>query len=607
MTSMEASRSYSLHSAVGPTLNLQMASNIAACPKILVLRWNASHVYVRCPYCEGIHRHGTALPGRRTSHCRPSGEYEFVFPIDRDKNLVAYEVDKRKACFATVDSQTGEGLSSGIDERAFADHFRSAMSISTTKPRLGPEPSLYEDSSEMETMHFAPDDIFQHKRILLAVSDCINGDLHAITRYLDTSVETDIFLHGKNQAGNTTLIMAAAEANNEMPLLLLKRGADPNATNNEGRSPLMEASLWGRLESVKALLNCEADKNLRDHEGYCALDLAQPGRRNERERYQRSSQAAAKDTPERDQDRRHIVVALGDLSSPQTYGYSAPLSVGEREKYSFRKSKPDLMITLCGPIASYHVRNISKTAAVLDRGDPFPRISATSGWGADSLPSNERDGPSWINRVYDIASAIGHEFQDAPDSTWDQGRLGQYFASHAEKKLIAYFLDRHVFMPSDRELDQELEKSILEAEEMLEEKEEEYASEAWGRVCALETSKETLNLELFDADDLLLGDDYDAQEVKRLKDDITAIDAELLNLYSNTTVARLKFSIKTKHTLLEQRKKHEDLRELSMNEPSISLRRAVILSSNKVCTDCALFKRRTNDYFQLGIEMNWCV
>lgn len=215
---------------------------------------------------------------------------------------------------------------------------------------------------------------------------------------------------------------------------------------------------------MKALLNADADKCLRDHEGHCAVDLAQPTRKNEKERYGRSSRAAAESVLERDGDRRHIVALLGDLNAEKHHGYTEPPSESEGNKYSFRKSSTELTITLFGPIRSHRVPRISKTAAVLDRGDQFARISATSGWGADALPLNCETRPHWIEQVYYIASTVGHRLQTAPDPSWDWGKPGQYFASHAEKKLIAYFIDKHVFVSRDKESDQVLEASILEAE-----------------------------------------------------------------------------------------------------------------------------------------------
>ncbi|KAF2802854.1 uncharacterized protein BDZ99DRAFT_400850 [Mytilinidion resinicola] len=586
-----------------------MFTNLFPCPKIDVLHWNACHVYVKCPYCEEIHQHGVGLPGRRASHCYPGGQYKFKFPIDESNKLVGYEIDKERACFVNICLQAGqedEDLhSSEKDECELADLFRSTMKISATEPMSGLVLNLRTDSRELETIPLTGGDTFKQKRILFAISECILGNLHTISRYLSTSAETKLFLHGKSEAGETTLIMAAAEKSHEMVSLLLQHGADANTINNNGRSALMEAALWGRIESVKALLNANADKRLQDHKGRCAMDLAQPTRKNEKERYRRSSRAAAESVPERDGDRRHIVVLLGDLNAEKQHGYTEPPSESERNKCSFRKSHSEMVITLCGPIRSHRVPRITKTAAVLGRGDQFARISATSSWGTDALPLNYKTGPHWIERVYRIASTIGHNFQDAPDPGWDQGKPGKYFASHAEKKLIAYFIDRHVFMPQDGKPDLKLEDSILEVEDSL--AEGKHSSVAWAKVYDLEERKVQLDGQLFEADDRLLDDSYDEHEVKRLKHEIYAIDEELLSLESDANVAAMRAQEKKKRLLLKSEKIHQDLMELSRNEPPISLKRAVILSSNEICEDCDMFKKRVNDCFQLNIEMSWCI
>jgi hypothetical protein len=399
--------------------------------------------------------------------------------------------------------------------------------------------------------------------------------------------------------------MAAAEKSHEMVSLLLENGADVNAVNNDGRNALMEAALWGRIESVKALLNSNADKRLQDRQGRSAMDLAQQCRENEKERYRRSRHAAAESVPERDRDRRHIVILLSDSNAEKRHAYTRPLSKSERNNYCFKKSQSEMTITLHGPIRSYPVPRINKTAAILDRGEQFAHISATSGWGTDALPPNNKIGPHWIEQVYYIASTIGHQFQAARDSGWDQGKPGQYFASHAEKKLIAYFLNKHVFMPQDREPDQILEDSILEVEDFLEQGK--HASVAWANVCDLEERKVELDCQLFNADDRLLGDSYDEQEIKRLKHEICAIDEELSSLRSDASLAAMRTQEKKKHMLLKREEKHRDLMELSENEPPVSLKSAVILSSNKICEDCDMFRKRVNDYFQLDVEMSRCI
>lgn len=587
-----------------------MSSNLSPCPKIYVLRWDSSRVTVKCPYCEELHRHGVENPGKRVSHCAgPGGQYEFIFPIDENSGLVGYEIDKRRACFVNSSLQadyTDDNLhSSNSDEDELADSFRSAMRISGTEPKPGPILNLYDDAREMETIPIFDGDTFEQKKILFAISNCIFGKLGAVSQYLETSTEAKLFLHGKDKTGNTTLIMAAAEQSDEMVSLLLQKGADVDAANNDGRTALMEAALWGRLRSVKALLESNASKSAKDCHGRSAIDLAQPTRRNEKERYSRSSLAAADNVPERDSDRRHIAILLGDSNAEKRHAYTRPLSESERNNYFFRKSESEMVITLHGPIERYPVPQIKKTAAVLDRGDQFARISATSGWGVGSLPPNDKDMPSWTEQVYYIASIIGHRFEEPQDLSWDQGKPGQFYACHSEKKLIAYFLDKHVFLPKDRQPDQTLEDSILEVETSLQEGKQ--LSIAWARVCDLEETKINLDRQLFNADDQLLGDSYDEQEVNRLKREIRDIDEELSSLESDTFVATMRAQQQKERKLSKKEKTHWDLMELSENEPPISLKSAVILSSNKICQDCDNFRKLVNDHFQLNIEMNWCI
>ena len=117
------------------------------------------------------------------------------------------------------------------------------MNLSATEPKSRRVLNLYNDLREFETITLLNSDIFEQKRILSAISDCILGNLHAISQYLSTSAETKLFLHGENETGNTTLVMAAAERSYKMVSLLLQHGADVNATNYNRRTALMEAAL----------------------------------------------------------------------------------------------------------------------------------------------------------------------------------------------------------------------------------------------------------------------------------------------------------------------------------------------------------------------------
>jgi hypothetical protein len=353
----------------------------------------------------------------------------------------------------------------------------------------------------------------------------------------------------------------------------------------------MEAALWGRLETVRVLLSAEANTHLRDLEGRSAIDLAQPIRKNEKERHSRCSEAAADCTWERDSDRRHIVILLGDSNGDMQHGYTGPLSESERNEYRFGKSVSETAITLYGPIDKYSVSSIIKTAAFLDRGRQFDRISATSGWRPGSLPPNDKTRQSWTEQVYYIASIVGHKLLDKEE--YDHGKPGQYLACHAEKKLIAYLIDRHVFMPRDRKPDRGLKNSILEVGECLGEGGS--SSAAWARVCNLDETKGELNRSL--------GGSCDKQEIQRLRNQIRVIDQKLLVLESDANVAVMRAKQKEKAILLKRDKRHGKLMQLSRNEPRFSLKRAVILSSNEICKDCEMFKKRVNRSFGLDIDI----
>src|ERR1044072_9293889 len=62
----------------------------------------------------------------------------------------------------------------------------------------------------------------------------------------------------------TPLSLAAAAGNDVIIERLLKAGADPNGTSEEGQTALMTASLTGKVDAVKLLLETGADANARE-------------------------------------------------------------------------------------------------------------------------------------------------------------------------------------------------------------------------------------------------------------------------------------------------------------------------------------------------------
>jgi uncharacterized protein len=63
---------------------------------------------------------------------------------------------------------------------------------------------------------------------------------------------------------NEDLIQAAQQGNTERVLELLQQGADMNAQDAGGRTPIMAATYGNHIETVAALLNAGADVNIPD-------------------------------------------------------------------------------------------------------------------------------------------------------------------------------------------------------------------------------------------------------------------------------------------------------------------------------------------------------
>jgi hypothetical protein len=96
------------------------------------------------------------------------------------------------------------------------------------------------------------------------------GDRHAITEYLIGRGLCDI----RNAKGWTLMMCAAHNSWPRVVDILARAGADPNAVDDEGWTPLHHA-VWGQsLDSVKHLLLAGADTSYRDSEGRNLAQIA---------------------------------------------------------------------------------------------------------------------------------------------------------------------------------------------------------------------------------------------------------------------------------------------------------------------------------------------
>ena len=102
------------------------------------------------------------------------------------------------------------------------------------------------------------------------------------TETADALIKAGANVNAANDLGVTPLLVACADAGATMVATLLKAGANPNLALPNGESPLMTAARTGQAESVKALLARGADVNARESSrGQTALMWATAERHSE--------------------------------------------------------------------------------------------------------------------------------------------------------------------------------------------------------------------------------------------------------------------------------------------------------------------------------------
>ncbi|MGO9265654.1 MAG: ankyrin repeat domain-containing protein [Candidatus Binataceae bacterium] len=95
-----------------------------------------------------------------------------------------------------------------------------------------------------------------------------SGDAPAVQALIDKGAD----VNAKNLAGTTPLIWASQNGHLDVVQLLLDKGADVNAKqNNDGATALMIASYFGHVDVAQALLAKGADVNAMANTGETAL------------------------------------------------------------------------------------------------------------------------------------------------------------------------------------------------------------------------------------------------------------------------------------------------------------------------------------------------
>ncbi len=97
------------------------------------------------------------------------------------------------------------------------------------------------------------------------------GNSKTIAKYL---VRYGADVNARNQVGTTPLMYAMLQDKTFIPKLLIAGGADVNAADQWGRTALMIAAFEGKTKFIKLLIKAGADVGMKDQFGKTALDYA---------------------------------------------------------------------------------------------------------------------------------------------------------------------------------------------------------------------------------------------------------------------------------------------------------------------------------------------
>lgn len=226
-------------------------------------------------------------PSRNTqvAHCPPIldllDRYQLIFPIYKAAGVVGYWIHKQKKSFYAVgvepELEEIPDLADALDSQLRAHDNDEAPS------------TLLESGTEEDILSIVNDAAgeeiaWAQKTITAAMSHTVLGHEGEVRQVLYTSTDAHLLVSRKGYYGETVLSTVAAERYPQMVSLFLDHGAWMNSRNDQRRTPLMEAALWGRAGNVMILLARSAYQEMENRKGCKAIQSTTRVEENTEER-----------------------------------------------------------------------------------------------------------------------------------------------------------------------------------------------------------------------------------------------------------------------------------------------------------------------------------
>ncbi|GAO16253.1 uncharacterized protein UV8b_08232 [Ustilaginoidea virens] len=402
------------------------------CPKplALVTQWSSRYLRVLCPYCLRRHRHHDIdVAKTRELPCEAESEltYQLYFPYEEKfQAQYSYQIDSESGVFVTVGVADDEEESESEYEEEEDDgdgEKTSPESASRDLPSLQSEPG---GSSRGELPEL------EAGLKQLEIGDAKQPKPPSAGGTLEKLMLGPCFRRGADGVIDFS-------------------GGDVNIVDRRGRTPLMLSALWGRRTAVDTLLELGADPRAEDRKGRTAYFYARPSRKTAE---MRSALSHYREDVNAEANRRIIAVKMQVFEPAPTAGQTDSSGGPKPGLFVTRRTAWGTEFRFYELSVTYNGLKADKTVAQLDRGRLFPVESAVSGCKLDGYgqrpdfsEAHILDSLLWRDRVLELCRLIEH---DLPEDNKDApARPGSYYASHAEKQLVAYYIDQHVILPSD--------------------------------------------------------------------------------------------------------------------------------------------------------------
>jgi hypothetical protein len=257
------------------------------------------------------------------------------------------------------------------------------------------------------------------------VSHCVLKETINV-RHMLRLYKKDRLYNTSDRYGDDVMSLVAMEGHVSVMEILHHAGAGISNTNARGRTPLMEAALWGRDDAVKFLPEKGADPHLKDHKDRTALNLAQDTDQNRRERDARSRIYC--DSQDLRQARIRICARLKNLTNAISLVQDAGQDLSTFSSGHFQQAGLDL--AWYDHTISYELNYDTRTVGILSYSRHLPMTSAMSGSNHYLPHPQTLDNRIWTFKMRDLCAAISLSLQPHPkDRLFD----GSFNACHAEK------------------------------------------------------------------------------------------------------------------------------------------------------------------------------